>query len=134
MTESPPTATPPQILLVEDERMIRDLIVFALEDLGAQVTAVATADEGLAALDQGQWSLLLTDVQTPGDLDGLQLAWCAAQRAPNTAVIVMSGYHDRINAPMPADALFLAKPWSIEQFYRTIECQLARCATLRPAA
>ncbi|MDZ5605367.1 response regulator [Pseudomonas sp. RP23018S] len=134
MIEPLPSAPAPRILLVEDERMIRELIVFALEDLGATVKAVETADEGLAALEQAPWSLLLTDVQTPGMLDGMQLAWRAQSQAPELAVVVMSGYHDGFALPLPEGAVFLPKPWSIDQFYQVIEGQLARCSAVRPAA
>lgn len=134
MTEPTATARAPHILLVEDERMIRDLIVFALEDLGATVKAVETADEGLLALEQAPWSLLLTDVQTPGELDGLQLAWRAQAHSPGMGLVVMSGYHGGLNAPLPEGALFLPKPWSLDQFYQVIESQLARRPVYRPAA
>nr|WP_314487011.1 response regulator [uncultured Pseudomonas sp.] len=134
MIEASSPARAPHILLVEDERMIRDLIVFALEDLGATVKAVETADEGFAALELAPWSLLLTDVQTPGELDGMQLAWRAQERSPGLGLVVMSGYHDGFNMPLPEGAVFLPKPWSIDQFYRVIEGQLARRTSLRPAA
>lgn len=124
----------PAILLVEDEPAIRDLLVFALEDMGAVVTPVATADEGLAQLERHPWALLLTDVQTPGVLDGLQLAWAAHERMPELRIVVMSGYHVRMAAPLPQDAVFLPKPWSMDAFYTTINAQLGRYASLQPAA
>ena len=124
----------PAILLVEDEPAIRELLTFALEDMGAVVKAVATADEGLAMLQEHSWALLLTDVQTPGRLDGLQLAWAARERLPHVRIVVMSGYHERMAAPLPRDAVFLPKPWSLDALYTTIDAQLGCYAPLKPAA
>ena len=124
----------PAILLVEDEPAIRELLTFALEDMGAMVKAVATADEGLAILQEHPWALLMTDVQTPGRLDGLQLAWAAHERLPQVRIVVMSGYHERMAAPLPEDAVFLPKPWSIDALYTTVNAQLGCYASLQPAA
>ncbi|CAG8865731.1 Response regulator receiver protein CpdR [Pseudomonas fluorescens] len=124
----------PAILLVEDEPAIRELLVFALEDMGAIVEAVATADEGLTRLQEHPWALLLTDVQTPGRLDGLQLAWAAHEQTPHMRIVVMSGYHERMAAALPEHAVFLPKPWSLDAFYTTINAQLGCYASLQPAA
>lgn len=67
----PSTASP--VVLVEDELALREILTIMLEDLGAVVTSFATAAEGLAALSTHDWASVLTDVRTPGPVDGLAL-------------------------------------------------------------
>lgn len=75
--------------------------------MGAVVTAVATADDGNEALRKQDWTLLITDVQTPGLLNGVDLAWMASQQKPQTRVIVMSGYYEFAGRVLPPGARFL---------------------------
>ncbi|MBF8779326.1 response regulator [Pseudomonas fulva] len=117
------TTASPRVLLVEDEPSLRELVTMALEELGANVTAVATADEGAAILAQQTWTLLLTDVRTPGVLDGLELACLARRQKPCLNIVVMSGYHNNLSAPLPPDVEFLAKPWSLKDFNALVSAQ-----------
>jgi len=126
----------PSILLVEDEPIIRELIACALEDLGARVTAVETAAAGLRVLEEQRFALLLTDVRTPGPLNGLELAQIAARNYPQTKLIVTSGYHEAIGQALPKGATFLPKPWALEQLFQAIADQLAETQLpgMQPAA
>lgn len=120
------TRTPPYaILLVEDEPAIRDLIEIMLEGLPVEITSVCTADEGLLALHSQPWSLIITDVQTPGKAKGFHLATAARQHLPQVQVIVMSGYNDDIGVPLPPGVSFLAKPWRLDDFYALVTFHLA---------
>ncbi|WP_207268627.1 response regulator [Pseudomonas sp. GW460-LB5] len=114
----------PTVLIVEDEPMIRELLTLYLEEWGAMVTAVATADDGNEALRKQDWTLLITDVQTPGLLNGVDLAWMASQQKPQTRIIVMSGYYDSAGRVLPPGAEFLPKPWPITQLQELLCAQL----------
>lgn len=122
------------VLLVEDEPALRELITMLLEDLGAPVTALATADEGIAALNLQPWSLVITDVRTPGVATGLHLAWIARKELPDTAIIVSSGYHPEMDEALPPDIQFLQKPWSLERFIECVRPHLMQDVDQRPAA
>lgn len=104
--------------------MIRELLTLYLEDWGAIVTAVATADDGNEALSKQDWTLLLTDVQTPGLLNGVDLAWMASQLNPQTRIIVMSGYYEFAGRVLPPGAQFLPKPWPITRLQELLCGQL----------
>jgi len=128
-------ASSPAVLLIEDEPALRDLITFMLEDLGATVTAVATADEGIALLEQQPpWAVVMTDVRTPGRASGLQLAALARPKLPRAAIIVTSGYHSAINDALPQGVSFLPKPWTMEALLALVVPHLNREADRRPAA
>lgn len=114
----------PTVLIVEDEPMIRELLTLYLEDWGAMVTPVATADDGKEALGKQDWTLLLTDVQTPGLLNGVDLAWMASQEKPQTRIIVMSGYYEFAGRVLPPGAQFLPKPWPITRLQELLCAQL----------
>lgn len=122
------------VLLVEDEPALRELITMLLEDLGASVTALATADEGIAALKLHSWSLVITDVRTPGVATGLHLAWIARKELPDTAIIVSSGYHPEMDEALPQGSQFLQKPWSLERFFECVRPHLMQDVDQRPAA
>jgi len=134
MTELHPVAKKdhPAVLIVEDEPLIRELLTLYLEDWGAVVTAVATADAGKLELMKQDWALLLTDVQTPGLLNGVDLAWIASQLNPEIRLIVMSGYYDFVGRALPDNALFLPKPWPVTKLQEVIFDQLSQLATAEP--
>lgn len=104
--------------------MIRELLTLYLEEWGAMVTAVATADDGNEALRKQDWTLLITDVQTPGLLNGVDLACMASQQKPQTRIIVMSGYYEFAGRVLPPGAEFLPKPWPITQLQELLCAQL----------
>ena len=60
------------ILVVDDEADMREFLAFLLEEYGARVTVVASASEALAALEQIEPDLLLSDIGMP-DVDGYML-------------------------------------------------------------
>ncbi|MBK4992409.1 response regulator [Pseudomonas sp. S37] len=104
--------------------MIRELLTYYLEDWGAYVKAVITADEGREELASKDWELLLSDVQTPGLLNGVDLAWIAHQQKPQTRIIVMSGYYELAGGALPDGAVFLPKPWPLTRLHEIIAGEL----------
>lgn len=73
-----------QILLVEDEPLVRELMREILSDLGNTVIECDRVDAGLACLETcaDNIALLVTDTLTPGSLNGHQLAQIASLRWP----------------------------------------------------
>jgi CheY-like chemotaxis protein len=102
------------ILLVEDEALIRAMLVMEFEDAGFEVLEAGSADEAVALLAGGrEAAVVVTDVRMPGRLDGLGLAaWLAEHRA-GLPVVVTSGYAQASDAHRtnPAVAAVLAKPY-----------------------
>jgi PAS domain S-box-containing protein len=116
------------ILVVEDDRMVRDYVVAQLRALGYAATAAANAAEALGILDGGAVpDLLFTDVIMPGGVDGRQLADQARQRHPSLKVLFTSGYtqtaivhHGRLDPGV----LLLAKPYRKIDLARMIRTAL----------
>ena len=101
------------VVIVEDELLVRDLAVCELEDQGYTVVEFDTADAALPYLRQhgGTACVLVTDVQMPGLLNGLQLVDIVSHIWPETPVLVTSGGSLVDPQRLPPQARFLRKPW-----------------------
>lgn len=125
---STPEALPSTILIVEDDPVLRYLFQEVLSELGREIMAVESADEGLIALQTQRISLLITDVRTPGDLDGWGLAWSVYEKSPDIPVIIISGFHLHAQGSRPPNAMYLQKPWSAGSLYHLAETLLSHTA------
>ena len=94
--------------------MNRLIAVDVLEEAGFDVVDFGRADEAIdyAELHGKDVAALFTDINVPGDRDGIDLARAFAARWPGTAVLVTSGRFGT-NRPheLPDQAGYMAKPW-----------------------
>lgn len=102
-----------KILLVEDEDLIRMLLSEAIEDEGFEVISASNGDEAMMCLKDGSsFDLLLTDIQLPGILDGLDIAHAARTRTPGLPIIFTTGQPDRMKRwHAGAAETFIPKPY-----------------------
>ncbi len=101
-----------RLLLVEDEFLIRLTLTEALGEDGYEVVDVADADAALACLDDaGPFSMLLTDVQLPGSINGHELAGRVRERYPEMPVIFMTGRPEPGPGGLGRRDLIVAKPY-----------------------
>jgi CheY-like chemotaxis protein len=99
----------PRVLVVEDEVLVRDMIVHELTLFGFEVLEAGSAEEGLQQLGQANAiDLLFTDIRLPG-MNGWKLAEEIRKRLADVPVIYASGYAERM-APLPR-SIFLQKPY-----------------------
>ncbi len=105
-----------RILIVDDEPSVRDVMATVLVDAGYSVQTAADGHIALTIIDEAPPDLIISDVMMP-HLDGWALLDHARERNPALPVILMSA-GDWIRArrmmPMPDHAVFLAKPFAIE--------------------
>lgn len=84
---------PASVLVVEDEPMVRALVVDALTDLGFEAVEAYDGQTGLDHLRSDEhFDLLISDVGLPGSLNGRQLADAARHLRPGLRVLFMTGY------------------------------------------
>jgi CheY-like chemotaxis protein len=113
----PAPAPKPQhetILVAEDEAVVREMVVAALERLGYRVMAASTGEEAVRLIDRlgDEIDLLLSDVVMPG-MSGPDLLDRARRTRPELKAIFMSGYTAlTIGRPMQAGVTLLEKPFS----------------------
>ncbi len=106
----------PVVLVVEDEMVLRMRAVDIVEDAGFTPIEAVNADEAIQILEsRDDISLLFTDVQMPGSMDGLKLAHAAHTRWPHIKIILVSGQIAVTNADKPNDSRFFPKPLEIQQ-------------------
>ena len=95
MTE--PDSTP-VVLVVEDEMVLRMRAVDIVQDAGFVPIEAISADQALEILEsRDDISLLFTDIQMPGSMDGLQLAHTTHSRWPHIKIILVSGQVDMVS-------------------------------------
>jgi DNA-binding response OmpR family regulator len=85
---TPPPASQPKILLIEDEDYIRDLYKRQLDQAGLHTDAFATGQEGLSAVAANHYDLILLDIMLP-DTNGLQILKEVKQNPATKATTVV---------------------------------------------
>ncbi len=115
------------LLIVEDEMLIRMIAVDALEEHGFAILEAGDAREALGILERSpEIALIFTDINMPGDIDGLDLAEEVARRWPDIEIIVTSGGVRLGSAQIPDSGKFLAKPYSMAHLIDLVQKQLAQ--------
>jgi CheY-like chemotaxis protein len=100
------------ILIVEDEPLLRELAVQLVEDAGFGVLEAGDAEQAVALLEQRtDIAVLFTDIDMPGEIDGLELAHAVRRRWPAIEILVASGHVRLKLSDLPSDSLFLGKPY-----------------------
>ena len=112
------------ILVVEDDRLVRDYVLTQLHSLGYTTLNAANAAEALAFAGKSTpFDLLFTDVIMPGSMNGRQLADAILAQRPNLKVLFTSGYtEDAIihHGRLDFGVLLLAKPYRKADLARMI--------------
>ncbi|MFT8950719.1 MAG: response regulator [Gluconobacter sp.] len=110
------------VLVVEDQALLRFLAADMLEDAGYNPILAATADEAMDILSKGETvDLVFSDVNMPGRINGLDLAETVGARWPQIGVVLTSGAYLQEKRPLPNKAMFLPKPYEWEDVYRALK-------------
>jgi DNA-binding response OmpR family regulator len=89
-----PDTDHPRVLVVEDESLIRTLMVEVLQDAGFTVDHAADSDEAVKLLDADGYQLLVTDIHMPGRLDGIELGERTHGREPGLPIVFVTARPD----------------------------------------
>src|SRR5579863_2043599 len=103
------------ILVVEDDREVREIALTVLESSGYRVIEAATGDDAhnlLLTHPDLRIDVLFTDVVMPGQLDGVDLAIQARELRPDLQVLFASGFASLVRADRARDisGAMLRKP------------------------
>src|SRR5436190_14997823 len=116
------TNAAPIVLVVEDEMVLRMRAVDIVEDAGFVPIEAVSADQAIEILEsRDDISLLFTDIQMPGSMDGLKLAHAVYSRWPHIKIILVSGQIAVTDADKPDDSKFFPKPLEIQQMVLEIQ-------------
>jgi two-component system, response regulator PdtaR len=110
------------ILVVDDEALIRMATMHIVEDAGYSVVEAANADEAIVMLERCPGiACVLTDINMPGSMDGLQLSRMIRDRWPLIGLVVMSGRLVARADQMPAGVHFISKPYSPKEIVSALQ-------------
>ena len=100
-----------RILLVEDEALVRMDLAMMLKEMGYSLIEASSADHALDLLNGSiGFELLVTDIDMPGAINGLALAFAVCETLPHCLILIISGGQSPRTDEMPAGSLFLSKP------------------------
>lgn len=121
-TPAPQTAAR-RVLIVEDDRRLRELLATSIADMGLTPTAAASAESALRLIRAGEpFAIALVDLNLPG-MDGLDLCEHLRQTTPPAELIILTGFGD-LNAARRAIRLevvdFLTKPCGMDELERAL--------------
>lgn len=101
------------VLVVEDDAMIRLDVVSIIEDAGIDVIEASNADDAIVLLEsRSDITVVFTDIEMPGSMNGLRFAFAVRDRWPPVAIIIASGRIRPQPEEMPTEVTFLRKPCS----------------------
>ena len=115
------------VLVVEDEGLVRLDAAESLREAGYAVLEATDAAEALdILLSDEDVDVLFTDINMPGDMDGLELARRAHDARPNVRLLLTSGAIKPSREQIPDDGAFIAKPYSPEAVTQAVHGQCSR--------
>lgn len=117
-----------KILVIDDERSIRNTLKEILEYEGYEVDEASDGIEGLAKLDKNEYNIIFCDIKMP-KMDGLEVLAEIRNKKPDQAVVMISG-HGSIETAVEATKLgaydFIPKPLDLNRLLITLRNALER--------
>ncbi|MGE3856107.1 MAG: response regulator [Dehalococcoidia bacterium] len=113
---------PQRILVVDDERTIRELVCEVLADEGYEVIGASNGAEALSALEQNApFSLVVLDMWMPV-MNGWQFAAEIAERGISVPIVVMTAAREARHRAEEIGAIgYIGKPFDVDQFIESVE-------------
>jgi DNA-binding NtrC family response regulator len=117
-----------KVLVIEDDEVLRQLLIDVLSDQEYHVEAAETGEDGLRTMEQDVFDIVLLDINLPG-MDGMDVLRLAPARQPDAQVVMMTafgtvdtaveamkqGAFDYINKPFSTDELLLTITRALEE-------------------
>jgi two-component system NtrC family sensor kinase len=136
-----PIAAEPQglsgrLLLVEDNEDAAQSTAAILQAAGLDVTHHWSADAALAALNGGASlpDVVLSDIEMPGKLSGMDLAFRLRERWPQLPVVLITGYAKQLEEAVSGGLRVLPKPTSPQDMLQELRRAMAEAARGAPAS
>lgn len=114
-----------EVLVVEDDALLRIDTIDFFEDAGFITQGASSADKAIKLLQaENNIGIVFTDIEMPGSMDGLALAQIVHAEWPHIAIIVTSGRVSVTSAMLPPGGTFYTKPYQLN----TIIAEFKRAA------
>ena len=111
----------PVVLIVEDDFLLRMDAADMIKAAGFEVIEAGNADQAIEVLEaRPDITVVFTDIQMPGSMDGLKLARFVRDRWPPIKIVATSGLVAVGDGDLPDGGIFLPKPYRSEQVVATL--------------
>lgn len=115
-----------EILVVEDEVLLRMMADDILTDAGFRVVEARDAEEAMTLLEaRTDVRVVFTDWNMPGEIDGVGLAHLVRKRWPAVGIIVTSGKMQPAPGDLPEGVKFLLKPYRPSTLIEEVEALMS---------
>jgi DNA-binding NtrC family response regulator len=114
------------LLLVDDERPLREAIAERLGDHGFRVVQADSGEQAVERLAEFAFDIIITDLRLPG-IDGRQVLEAALERYPDIIALVITGYgtvKDAVDAIKQGAADFITKPFQFDALLHVLTSAL----------
>jgi DNA-binding NtrC family response regulator len=116
---------PKEVLVVEDEPLVRMVAADALVDQGMMAWEASDASEALNLLEKHpRIGVMFTDVNMPGEMNGVELAHEVSVMRPDVKLIITSGGAAIDSKDLPEHGTFLPKPYRTERMVNIVAQEL----------
>ena len=115
-------------LLVDDDELIRDALCMAFKNKGCFMRAAESAEEGLVAIKEEQFDVIISDFRLPG-INGLDFLKLATVKQPQAVNILITAYRDEYcfsEAIRMGVTEFIEKPFSVKVLVNLLAIALKR--------
>jgi putative two-component system response regulator len=117
------------VLVVDDEPAVRQLIAGILAKAGHRVLTAPSAEEAIRVLEDDDVAVVLSDINMPGSISGLELIDALHARRPSLPIILVTGSVDEANLREALDrgaAGFITKPFKAVELSRKVDTAISR--------
>ena len=133
MTQTGTKSASAPVLLIEDEPAVMAYVCAALERSGYQVVTAPSGADALRLLENGNFQGVVSDMRTPGGVDGAQVhAWIATHRPElATKVVFITGdiaNEETVATLQKTGAPCVEKPFLVQQFISVVEKTMGRAS------
>lgn len=120
-----------KILFVEDEETIRELVCEYLTTVGFEVVVADEGGAGLKRLSEQKFDIVLTDINMPHGMGGLEFIKNIHQQQLSMPIIAMSGYLKNSEAikALPKEVPLMEKPVNLKSLIQKINENINQGAT-----
>jgi len=117
-----------RVLAIDDQEIIRDLLLNMFMGMGHRITVCKSGEEGLEEFNDQTFDLVLTDLGMPG-MSGWEVAQAVKQRQPETPVVLITGWGFNFAEEQVKKAgvdYVLTKPFRLEHLTEVVEAAVRR--------
>lgn len=126
-----------RILLIEDDNGLRTTLIELLEEKGYWVRGVPSSEKAIELAHQNSFDLVITDIRTEGEQDGLSALAQVKERQPEVAAVVITGYSTEdyaLRAVKLKVEDYLKKPFQLHDFLQRVDIIARRKLQLKREA